>query len=65
MSELERELQKRRQVRVPIIDATVTLPPTDRATFYVGLGALAALELVEWPVAMVVGVGHYLATESA
>jgi hypothetical protein len=61
---VERELEKRRQVRVPIVDATVMLPPPDRATFYVGLGALAAVELIEWPVAVVVGVGHYLATRS-
>jgi hypothetical protein len=61
---VERELEKRREVRVPIVDATVTLPPADRATFYVGLGALAAVELIEWPVAVVVGVGHYLATRS-
>lgn len=64
MGGLEQEWEKRRQVRLPIVDATVTLPPPDRATFYVGLGALAALEVVEWPVAVVVGVGHYLATRS-
>jgi hypothetical protein len=61
---VEQELEKRRQLRVPIVDATLTLPPPDKATFYVGLGALAAVELIEWPVAMVVGVGHYLATRS-
>lgn len=64
MGGVERELEKHRQVRLPILDATVTLPPPDRVTFYVGLGALAAVELIEWPVAVVVGVGHFLATRS-
>jgi hypothetical protein len=57
-------LEKRRRVKLPIIDATVTLPPPDRATFYVGLGTLAAVEVIEWPVAVVVGLGHYLAARS-
>ena len=64
ISGLEHELEKRRQITLPVIDTTVTLPPPDRATFYAGLGALAALELLEWPVAIVVGLGHYLATRS-
>ena len=64
VTRLERELEKRRHITLPMIDATVTLPPPERATFYAGLGALAAFELIEWPVAVVVGLGHYLATRS-
>jgi hypothetical protein len=37
VGELGRELEKRRRVKLPIIDATVTLPPPDRATFYAGV----------------------------
>lgn len=32
--------------------------------FYVGLAATVALDLVDWPLALVVGVGHYVAMNS-
>jgi hypothetical protein len=64
VGELNRELEKRRRVTLPVVDVTVTLPPPDTATFYFGVGALAALELIEWPIALVIGVGHHLATRS-
>ena len=31
-----------------------------RLTWYLGLGFMAALEVIEWPVAIVVAVGHEL-----
>jgi hypothetical protein len=42
---------------------TVTLPPPNRLLFYAGLGVLAAIEVIEWPVALIVGVGHLLAEQ--
>jgi uncharacterized membrane protein YjdF len=36
---------------------TVTVPPPQKLAFYAVLGVLAALEIIEWPVALVVGVG--------
>jgi hypothetical protein len=35
-------------------------PPVEHLAFYAGLGALAAAEIIEWPVAMVLAVGHVL-----
>jgi hypothetical protein len=49
-------------VRVPVL-GSVTLPPPDRLIFYVGLGLLAVFEVVEWPIALIVGVGHALADQ--
>ncbi|MET8720982.1 hypothetical protein [Streptomyces misionensis] len=39
----------------------VDLPPGDQLAFLAGLGVLTALELVEWPIALAIGVGHELA----
>ncbi len=36
------------------------LPPPKQVAFYAGLGLLAALQVIEWPVAAVVGVGMAL-----
>ncbi|MEU8382731.1 hypothetical protein [Streptosporangium sp. NPDC048865] len=47
---------------VPVI-GTVTLPPPDRLVFYGVLGALGAFGVIEWPVALVIGFGHYLAEQ--
>ena len=49
-------------VEVPVL-GSVTLPPPDRLIFYAGLGLLAVFEIVEWPVALIVGVGHMLADQ--
>jgi hypothetical protein len=48
-------------VTVRIWDLQLELPPKDELAFLVGLGVLAALELVEWPVALAIGAGHELA----
>ncbi len=53
---------KRPTVELPVL-GSVTLPPPDRLLFYAGLGVLAVLEVVEWPIALVVGVGHLLADQ--
>ncbi len=38
----------------------VETPPVEHLAFYVGLGALAALEIVEWPLALLLMAGHVL-----
>jgi|NGEPerStandDraft_6_1074524.scaffolds.fasta_scaffold10329_2 hypothetical protein len=45
-----------------VADTTVdlTLPPPDKLAFYAGLGAAAAFGLIEWPIALITGVGHLL-----
>ena len=42
----------------------VTLPAPDRLAFYVGLGALAAADMVDWPVALIIAAGHVIHTRS-
>lgn len=44
---------------VPVL-GRVTLPPPERLAFLAGLGLLAGVGLMEWPVAVVVAVGHAL-----
>jgi len=39
----------------------VTVPPLDHLAWYAGVGALTALELVEWPIAVILVVGKALA----
>jgi hypothetical protein len=41
------------------------LPSPGRVAFYGGLAAMAALQLIEWPVAVAVGVGMALASRDA
>lgn len=58
------KMQKRAgaTAHVPLL-GSVRLPPPNRLVFYAGLGLLAVLEIVEWPIALVVGVGHMLADQ--
>ncbi|HEY0486701.1 MAG TPA: hypothetical protein VGD72_10675 [Mycobacteriales bacterium] len=51
----------RREVAEAAGAATSFLPPPRRLLFYGGLGALAALEVIDWPVAAVVAAGTYIA----
>jgi hypothetical protein len=39
----------------------VHLPPGPHLAFYAGLGLLGALEVVEWPIIVLLGVGKALA----
>lgn len=51
-----------RTLELPVL-GPVTLPPPNRLIYYAGLGFLAVLEVVEWPVALIVGAGHMLADQ--
>lgn len=51
-----------RRVRVPLL-GEVVIPPLARVAYYTGLGMLAAVGLVEWPVAVVIAIGHVLADQ--
>ncbi len=35
-----------------------------RVAWYAGLGAMAAFELIEWPLALIIGVTHAIETNS-
>jgi len=49
-------------VDVPLI-GPVGWPPTGRLAFLAAIGGLAALEVVAWPVAVALAVGHVLAQD--
>jgi len=42
-------------------DVRIETPPIEHLVFYVGVGVLAAIEIVEWPVALLLTAGHLLA----
>ena len=46
-------------VPLPVL-GTLRLPPMDSLIWFGGLATLAAIGLMEWPVAAVVGAGHLL-----
>ena len=49
-----------KNVQLPTL-GRVTLPQPDTLIFFFGIGALAVLELVEWPIALILGAGSLLA----
>lgn len=51
-----------RRVSVPVL-GEVGVPPPDKVAYYVGIGILAAAQLIEWPIALVITVGHLLADQ--
>ncbi len=50
---------RRFSVRLPLV-GTVSVPPPDQLAFYGVLGGLAVLELIDWPVALAMGLGSAL-----
>ncbi|RAO28291.1 hypothetical protein PSN13_05522 [Micromonospora saelicesensis] len=51
-----------RRVQLPML-GEVAVPPPDKVVYYAGLGVLAALQVIEWPVAVVITAGHLLADQ--
>lgn len=47
-------------VTLDVFGARVELLPPEQLAFLAGVGVLAALEILEWPVALVLAVGHRL-----
>jgi hypothetical protein len=48
-------------VNAPIL-GQLEIPRPEQLAYYGGLAALAALELIDWPVALVIAAGHLLAS---
>lgn len=46
-------------LQLPVV-GRVPIPRPDQLAFYGGLAALVAVELIDWPVAVAIGVGHAL-----
>jgi hypothetical protein len=51
----------RNAVVLDVFGRRLELPPPEHLAFVAGLGVLAALEIIEWPVAVAITVGHKLA----
>ena len=47
-------------VTLPVV-GQVRIPRPDQLAYYVALAGLAALEIIDWPIALVIGAGHALA----
>ncbi|WP_143675189.1 hypothetical protein [Streptomyces sp. JV178] len=48
-------------VTLDVFGARIELLPPDQLAFLAGVGVLAACEIIEWPVALILAVGHQLA----
>ncbi|UGQ42418.1 hypothetical protein [Rhodococcus aetherivorans] len=51
-------------LRLPLV-GHLGIPRPEQVAYFAGLGALVALDLLEWPVAVAIGVGQLLITEHA
>ena len=51
-------------LRLPIIGLRVVLPSREQIPWMAGLCLAAAVDLIDWPVALFIAVGHTLATEA-
>jgi hypothetical protein len=47
-------------VQLPIV-GRVRVPRPDQLAYYGGLAVLAAIEIIDWPVALIIATGHALA----
>ncbi|MCV7236138.1 hypothetical protein [Mycobacterium branderi] len=48
-------------VNLPVV-GRVEVPRPEQLAYYGGLAALAAFELIDWPVALVIAAGHIMAS---
>lgn len=48
-------------ITVPLVGWRMPVPPPELLTYYAGLAAIAAVDLIDWPLAVVIAVGHELA----
>jgi hypothetical protein len=48
------------RLRLDLWGARAETPPVEHLAFYAGLGLLALIEVIEWPLAVTLSVGHIL-----
>ena len=48
-------------VTLPVV-GRIRIPRTEQLAYYSALAGLAALEIIDWPVALAIGAGHALAS---
>jgi hypothetical protein len=58
----EEQTQEGPAVNIPVAGVRVPVPSRKDAIYYGGLGAMTALELIEWPITLAVAAGYALAT---
>ena len=49
-------------VQLPIL-GRVNIPRPEQLAYFGGLAALAAVEIIDWPVALIIATGHALASQ--
>lgn len=49
-------------VQLPVV-GRVRIPRPDQLAYYAGLAALAAIEIIDWPVALIIATGHALVSQ--
>lgn len=62
--EIDRLRRGRPSVRLPGTETKLSLPDRPSLIWYAGLGVMAAAELIEWPVALIVAGTHLIETQS-
>ncbi len=53
-----------RGLRIPVLGNRLRAPARGSLAWYAGLGAMTALEVVEWPLALAVAASHAIATHA-
>ena len=51
-------------MQIPVIDLEVRRPARSSLAWYAGIGTMAALGLIEWPLAAVVATSHLISQDS-
>jgi hypothetical protein len=51
-------------VAINVAGRRIELLPPEQIGYFMGLGLLVALEVIDWPIAVVVAVGHTIAYRS-
>ena len=49
-------------VNLPVI-GRLRIPPPEHLAYYGALGVMAAVEIIDWPIALVIAAGHALAQQ--
>lgn len=50
-------------VQVPVVNCGIDVP-REMIPFYAGLAVTALLDLIDWPLALILGAGHYIVARS-
>jgi hypothetical protein len=56
------ERTKKFSAHIPVVGRRVSEIPTDQFAFYGALGILAVLDVIDWPVALAIGIGEAVMT---